>query len=203
LTSLIRGKVRRKTFVAREDLLSHLAEIAERKGFSLYAFVNNIFELVIKAEDAGLNLKRFLDDYTAVKRAKEAGFILWLERLCYVMADIAYERSRNQAVKEWFEAGMWFAKRYILGFEDKCWEEFVRDLKALLWNVQEFEVEQNGDVVTLRVLSPKFTEAYTHLLNAFLEGCISAFGYVVSFKEVYRGRIFLEAIKAGGETERR
>lgn len=45
-----RVKARRKTFVAREDLLDSLAKIAEQKGYSLYAFVNEVFELVLKAE---------------------------------------------------------------------------------------------------------------------------------------------------------
>jgi len=201
LANLAKVKAKRKTFVAREDLLAHLAEIAERKGYSLYALVNDIFELAIRADDAGLNLKSFLDDCMAVKRAKDAGFILCLERLCYVMADMAYERSKSRVIKEWFDAGAWFAKRYIIGGGNDGWEEFIMDLKTLFWNVYEFEVDRKGDVVNIRVLSPKFTEAYTRLLEAFLDGCLNALGYKISFKEVYRGRIFIEAKKVGENAE--
>ncbi|MCX8177296.1 MAG: hypothetical protein N3F10_03245 [Candidatus Bathyarchaeota archaeon] len=203
MASLSKGKAKRKTFVAREDLLDRLAGIAEQKGYSLYAFVNDIFELAVRAEEVGVNLKRFLEDYMAVKRARDAGFILEPERLCYVMADIAYERSRSRVAKEWFESGVWFAKRYILGSGDNCWEDFKRDLKALLWNVQEFEIEQKGDGVSVRVLSPRFSEAYTCLFEAFLEGCLDAFGYKSTVKEVFRGRILLEAAKAGEGAEGR
>lgn len=199
MAGLSRGKVKRKTFVAREDLLDRLAWIAEQKGYSLYALINDIFELVVRAEDAGVNLRRFLEDYVAFKRARDAGFILELERLCYVMADVAYERSKGKVAKEWFDAGVWFAKRYTLGGGNDSWEDFSRDLEALLWNVQEFEVERKGDRVAIRVLSPRFSEAYTCLFEAFLEGCLEGFGYTNIVREVFRGRIFLEAVKRAGE----
>jgi len=202
LAGLGEGKGRRKTFVAREDLLDRLAEIAEQKGYSLYALVNGIFELAVRAEEAGVNLKRFLEDYVAFKRARDAGFILEPERLCYVMADMAYERFKGRIVREWFEAGVWFAKRYVMGGGGDSWEGFRRDLEALLWNVQEFEVERSGDHVAIRILSPRFSEAYTHLFEAFLEGCLEAFGYRNAVREVYRGRIFIKAVKGvGGAAE--
>jgi len=43
------------------------------------------------------------------------------------------------------------------------------------------------------VLSPRFSESYTFLFTRFLEGILEAFGYGVTYKEVGRGNIRLEA----------
>lgn len=196
VSALHKAKVRRKTFVARGDLLERLGKVAEERGSSLYALVNEIFEMFLMAEEADVNFKSVLKDYVAVKRAKDAGFILELESLCYEMADIAYDSARDRTIKSWFEAGVWFAKRYVSGLGGGVlWEDFKRDLEAVLWNAQELEVRRNGDRIFLRVMSPRFTSAYTALLAAFFEGCFSALGYKVDVCEVFRGRILLEAIK--------
>ncbi|MEM2294099.1 MAG: hypothetical protein QXX41_12570 [Nitrososphaerota archaeon] len=189
-----KARVKRKTFAARGDLLDRLGKVASERGYSLYALINEVFEMFLRAEEVNVNFREVLEDYVAVKRAREAGFILELESLCYDMADLAYQGARDEAVKRWFEAGVWFAKRYAAGaVGDGFWEGFERYLKSLLWNVQEFEVEGDGSRVSLRVLSPRFSEAYTILFTAFLEGCLTALGYRSTFREVFRGRIFLEA----------
>jgi len=195
--ALREAKVKRKTFVARGDLLERLSRVAEERGCSLYALVNEIFEMFLMAEEANVNFRSVLEDYVAVKRARDSGFVLELESLCYEMADMAYERARDKAVRSWFEAGVWFAKRYTSGLGgDILWEDFKRDLGVILWNTQELEVKRDGDKVLLRVMSPRFTGAYTVLLASFFEGCLSALGYKIDVREVFKGRILLEAIKA-------
>ncbi|MEM2163911.1 MAG: hypothetical protein QXR62_05770 [Candidatus Bathyarchaeia archaeon] len=191
-----KAKARRRTFVAREDLLERLSGVAQDRGCSLYALINEIFEAFLMAEESNINLRGVLEDYVAFKRARDAGFILELESLCYEMADIAYESARDKAVKSWFEAGVWFAKRYISGLGGAIlWEDFKRDLKVVLWNTQELEVRMDGDRILLRVISPRFTSAYTIFLASFFEGCLSALGYKIDAREVFKGRILLEAVK--------
>lgn len=193
-----KARVKRKTFAARGDLLDRLGRVASDRGYSLYALINEVFEMFLRAEEANVNLREVLEGYVAVKRAKDAGFILELESLCYDMADLAYRSAKSEAIKRWFEAGIWFAKRYITcAAGGVFWESFSRDLRALLWNVHEFEVNGGGDKVSVRVLSPRFPEAYTILFASFLEGCLTALGYKSTFKEVFRGRIFLEAVRVG------
>ena len=47
------GEVR-KTFAARADLLEKLSELAERRGLTLYALVNQLFQLEIEVGGRGL-----------------------------------------------------------------------------------------------------------------------------------------------------
>lgn len=90
------SSTRRKTFVAREDLLARMGSIAKRKGFSLYDTVNEIFELVIQAEDMGIDLRKLFAEKGMLNKARQAGFILRLESLWYDMAEFSYRRAGMQ-----------------------------------------------------------------------------------------------------------
>jgi len=195
-------KVKRKTLFAREDLANRLSIIAKQHGYTLYNLVNEILELAIQAEDAGINLRRIFEESWILKTAKRDGFILGLESLWYDMADMAYEKDKDEAIKRWFEAGVWLAKRYAsAGIEDP-FETFKRNLEAYTWNVPEFTIEKGEKTVSVRIISPRFSESYTILYSAFLEGALEAFGYKTSSKEVSVGVIRLKAVGKEVDVER-
>jgi hypothetical protein len=183
--------------VAREDLLNRMGEVAKERGSSMYELVNETFELVIASQNLGLNLKKVVDSRKRLEDARALGFILGLESLWYEMADLAYEKSKRQAIKSWFDAGVWFATRYVTGDVESPLLEFKNDLAGLIWNVPEFTLENTSDKVSVRVTSPRFTESYTLLFAAFLEGALKAFGYKLDSEDVSRGVIRLEALKEG------
>ena len=191
------GKVKRKTLVAREDLVNRLGLMAKKHGYTLFRLVNEILELVIQAEEEGLNLRRIFEDSRTLKSAKQAGFILGLESLWYDMAELAYGKARRKAVKSWFEAGKWLAKRYATGDAEDPFEAFRNRLEAFTWNAPELSIERSGKEVSIRIVSPRFPESYTVLYTAFLEGALEAFGYQVAEREVSRGNIRLKAVGRG------
>lgn len=181
--------------MAREDLLNRLGEVAKERGSSLYELVNETFELVIASQNLGLNLKKIVDSRKRLEDARALGFILGLESLWYEMADLAYEKAKRQALKSWFDAGVWFATRYVTGDVGAPLLAFKNDLAGLTWNAPEFTLENSSNKVSVRVTSPRFTESYTILFSAFLEGALKAFGYRIDSKDVSRGVIRLEALK--------
>jgi hypothetical protein len=189
--------VKRKTFVAREDLMGRMSEVAKRRGYSLFDLVNEVFELAVEAEDAGFSLRRAVEERGVLKKAVEAGFILGLESLWYDLAELACEKAKRKALKSWFEARVWLAKRYVAGDFEDSFEAFKRDFEAFTWNVPEFSVEKAGDEFSVRVMSPRFSESYTLLFVAFLEGALEAFGCKIVEKEVARGTIRLKAVRGG------
>ena len=191
------GKVKRKTLVAREDLVDRLSEVAKQRGYSLYAIVNEVLELAIKAEETGVDLKRVVEERDILEAAREAGFILGLESLWYEMAELAYEKARSRALKSWFEAGVWLAKRYATSGVEDAFAAFKKDLEAFTWNAPEFTIEKAGEKVSVRIISPRFTESYTVLFTSLLEGALDTFGYKIANKEISRGAIRLEALQGG------
>lgn len=188
-------KVRRKSFAAREDYLNEMNKIAKENDLSLYGFVNQVFALTLRANELGVNLNTLVDSRELLKSAKENGFMLGLERLWYEMAELAYAKSEKESLKSWFDVGVWFAKRYVTGEANEPFEAFKNDLKNFTWNIPELELNKRADAVSVRIMSPRFTEAYTFLFTSFIEGALEAFGYKIDGKEISRGIIRLEAVK--------
>ena len=186
-------KIRRKTFAAREDLIERGSEVAKEKGFSFYAFVNEILQLALQAEEMGVSLRSLIDERGLLKAAKEAGFVLGLETLWYEMADIACDKAKRKAVTCWVEAGAWLAKSYVSGGTKDPFLAFKSDLEAFTWNAAELDVEEGNNEVSIRIISPKFSESYTFLLAAFLESALETFGYTRFNKDVTRGTIRMKA----------
>jgi len=188
--------VRRKTFVAREDLLNRMSEIAKDQGYSLFELVNELFQLAIDSDKLDSNLKRMVEERKLLEDAKSSGFILGLERLWYEMADIAYTKDKTVALKNWFDSGAWFAAHYLTD-RHLTFECFKNDLAAFTWNAPEFELETSGNnKVLVKVTSPRFTEAYTFLFASFLLGALESFGYTPVNKEISRGIIRLDTVRS-------
>jgi hypothetical protein len=190
-------KVRRKSFAAREDYLNEINKIAKESDLSLYGFVNQVFALILRAKEMGVNLNTLVDSREVMKSAKENGFMLGLERLWYEMAELAYTKSEKEALQSWFDTGVWFAKRYVTGDSKEPFELFKTDVQEFTWNIPELKLKNKANKVSVRVVSPRFTEAYTLLFTAFVEGALEAFGYEIDCKEVSRGIIRLEAVRNG------
>jgi hypothetical protein len=176
---------KRKMLAARDDLADQVSEIAASKGFTLFHMLNNMLELAIKANDVGTTLDETVDTYITMKAVKEASFTLILESLLYETAETAYGKAKEKTSKIWFEAGEWVAKQYITrGIEDP-FAVIGRDLKTFSWNIPEFTMDTVKGVISVRVLSPRFSESYTMLLTR----------YIIRHKEVGKGNIRLEATK--------
>ena len=188
-------KVKRKSFAAREDLLDRMNKVAKENDLSLYGFVNEAFELTLKANELGINLRTLNDSREVLKAAMENGYTLGLESLWYEMAELAYAKAKNKTLQTWFDAGVWLAKRYVTGDSNDPFEDFEKDLKDFTWNIPELEVNKKGDKVSVRIVSPRFPESYTLLFTSFFEGALETFGYKIDSKEVSRGIICLEAVK--------
>jgi len=192
---LEKRKIKRKSFAARGDLLDRMNKVAKQGDLSLYKFLNEVFELTLRANKLGVNLSSLIDSRELLKAAMEGGFTLGLESLWYEMAELAYAKAKNESLKSWFDAGVWFAKRYVTGETDDPFEAFKKDLKDFTWNVPELELNKAADTVSVRIVSPRFTEAYTFLFLSFLEGALETFGYKIDSKEISRGIISLEAVR--------
>ena len=187
------AKLGRKTFAAREDLIDRASEVAKQKGFSLYAFVNETLQFTLQAEDMDVSLRSLIEERRMLKAAKEASFVLGLESLWYEMSDIACEKAKRRALNCWVEAGAWLAKRYVSNGVVDPFSAFKRDFEAFTWNASELNNKERKDKVSIRIISPRFSESYTFLLAALLESALKGFGYANFKKDVTRGTIRMTA----------
>lgn len=185
---------KRKTFVAREDLLQQLNEIAKRSGRSLYETVNDVLELSIHASEVGISMRDAIDNRQLIKNAKEKGMVLGLENVWHEMADISYSASKEKSLAVWSGAGKWFAKRYMIEGTDDPFSALKHDLESFVWNVPEFTISRKDREVVVRAISPGFTEAYSSMFLAFLISCLDTLGFEIVEKEASRGSLRLKAI---------
>ena len=183
---------------AREDLADKLSAMASSKGFTISGMVNNLLELAISVEAMGISLDEAVDNYKIIKAVRNASFTLVLESLLYDTSEIAYQKAKDKTLKTWFDAGVWVGTQYLSRGAEDPFTAVKRDLKAFSWNMPEFKMEKQENEASIRVLSPRFSESYTLLFTRFLEGILEAFGYGVTYKEVGRGNIRLEAVKKDG-----
>lgn len=183
---------------ARDDLADRIGKIAEKRGFTLFGMLNDLLDLAIKADRMGISLKDAVDSYELAKEVRDASFTLVLESLLYETAEIAYQRETEKTLQTWFDAGVWIAQRYLArGVKDPL-GAYERELKVFGWNLPGVTMERSDKEVSFRILSPRFSEVYTLLFNNYLQGILDGLGYVVTFNEVGRGNIRLEAVKREG-----
>lgn len=170
-----------------------MSDLAKQKGFTLYDYVNELFQVSIQAEEDGMSLQGIIEDRELLKRAKKAGFILSLQGLWYEMIELAYNSDKTEATRQWSEAGMWLAKRYASsGIADPIMA-FKNDLEAFTWNSPKTSVVRTSKEISISMISPKFSESYTILQGAFLQGALKAFGYQIVQCEIGTGNIRIKA----------
>ncbi len=191
------SSTRRKMLAARADLADRVGKIAQKRGFTLFGMVNDLLDLAIKVDAMGITLNETVDAYKLAREVKDASFTLILESLLYDTTEIAYEKAREKTQKTWHDAGVWIAQRYIArGIKDPL-ETYERELKAFGWNIPSANLERSGQKVSVRILSPRFSDSYTALFNHYLIGVLEGSAFDVTFNEVGRGNIRLEAEKRG------
>jgi hypothetical protein len=169
--------------------------MAEKRGFTLFGMLNDLLDLAIKADSMGISLKEAVDSFELAKEVRDASFTLVLESLLYETAEIAFRSEKEKALQTWFDAGVWIAQRYIARGVDDPLGAYERELKVFGWNIPGVTMERSDKEVSFRILSPRFSETYTLLFNHYLQGIIDGSGYTVTFNEVGRGNIRLEAVK--------
>jgi hypothetical protein len=185
---------KRRTFVAREDLLSQMNDLAKKSGRSMYDVINETFEMTLQANEEGINLRKALNEQGMVKDAHDKGFILNLENLWLDMVEMAYSNSKEKAIKAWSEAGLWFAKRYATQDTNPV-ETFEMDMKRFFWDIPDFEVLARKSEIAVRALNPKFTESHAALFAAFIEGSLQAMNFTIQSREVSNGSVRITGLR--------
>ncbi len=196
-----KSNIRRKTFVAREDLLDCIVDIAKEQGCSQFELINDVLQSAIDADKLNFSLKRIVEERKILETAKVSGFVLCLERLLYDMADVSYKKDKRAALKNWFETGIWFATRYTTDNDAKTqpFDKFKDELTTFAWNAPEFKFELSGAKMYIKVTSPRFTESYTYFFASFLVGAMKTFGYTkLANQEISRGVIRIDVERNGG-----
>jgi hypothetical protein len=190
------GEVR-KTFAARADLLEKLSELAERRGLTLYALVNQLFQLEIEVGDRGVDLRRVVEEWGEWVRVRNSGFmpvpaILWGDLVKEV-----YERSGEEwLVARCREVGGWLVKKLVSSGANPL-QELEHLTRLLAPNSPELTFEARSENVRVLVMNPKLTKPHAAVLASIIEGALINLGYERLVKEVDEGFLRVEGWRAG------
>ena len=192
--------LKRKMLAAREDLVNEVIEVANKRGFTLYALTNEALQRVIEADRMGLSLSEVADECKVLDAAKRGGFVLVPEMLLYEVLEKTYKEMRDWMTKVWAESGEWFGKYYSFKNPENNIDILRRDICSLFWNVGEFSINKNeNSELSVKCIGSRFPESYAAFLSAFLEGAFNALGYRCVEKHIAKGFVNLkfEALKEG------
>ncbi len=179
---------------AEEDLANKVAQLAERRGLTVYQTVNDILEQALRAEESGMSLKEAVDRRGDMDRARDMGLTFAVEPLYYRIVDLAYAQNKEKVVELWREMGLWYGKY----FKGKPGEPVKALTDALRFMTQgsQFSVEKGkGEDLTISCVSERYTEGYTLAFTAFIKSALGVLGYRVLENEGSRGIIRVKVVK--------
>ena len=193
---MVLGEEVRKTFAARADLLEKLSELAERRGLTLYALVNRLFQLEIEVSGRGVDLRRVVEEWKEWVRVKNSGFmpvpaILWGDLVKEV-----YEKSGEEwLVVRCREVGDWLVKKLASSGVNPL-QELEYLVRLLTSNSPELTFEARSENVRVWVMNPRLTKPQAVVLASIIEGALTTLGYVRLVKEVDEGFLRVEGWRA-------
>jgi hypothetical protein len=185
---------KRKMLAAEEDLANRVAQLAEKRGLTVYQTVNDILEQAIRAEDSGLSLKDAVDRRRDMDLAREMGLTFTVEHLYYQVVDLAYKQDKRKVMDLWQEMGLWYGK-YFKGKGNDAIKSLTEALNYLTRGSQFTMERGKGDELTVSCISERYSRGYTEAFAAFITSAFNVLGYKVLENEAHQGIIRLRLSK--------
>jgi len=183
----------KKLILVPSDLLARLMEISNREGKTFYGFVSEIFEQALRVYESECSLQDVVDFYELMETQRASGAVITpVDVLSYLIGKL-YPSEREEMLKKWHESGQWYGKYLLTRFHDRNQvKTFGEILEASRWDLKEVHVEDDGEVVKLRCVSPLLPFENTELLVKFVEGVMRSLGYKTTKEDYLKGIILLE-----------
>lgn len=173
---------------AEEDLANKVAEIAAKRGLTVYQTVNDILEQALRAEESGLNIREALNEHDSMQRARELGLTFTVEHLYYQVVESAYGGSRDKIRDLYRDMGFWYGKYFKTRSDDPL--KALNDALTYLTVGSQLTVEKGrGEELTVNLVSEKFSRGYTEVFATFLEAAYGVLGYTAKSSDNGRGMI--------------
>ena len=179
---------------AEEDVANKVAELAAKKGLTVYQTVNDILEQALRAEETGLNLKEVVDRSDSMRKAHDLGLTFTVEHLYYQVVDAAYKNDKGAITDLYRDMGFWYGKYFKTRGNDPL--KALNEALEFLTYGSQLKIEKGSDEdLRVNCISEKYSVGYTKAFSVFLESAYSVLGYKITESEVSRGIIKLRLEK--------
>ncbi|MGC8631154.1 MAG: hypothetical protein ACP5T2_01825 [Thermoprotei archaeon] len=158
--------MKRKLMAARADLVERMADLAKRKGATLYSYTNEILEGVLSLEG-----EKSFQDYVEFNSALELAKTLGL-----VLAPLSLW-SKSENLQDEAENLGTNAAIYIKNKEPdpkKAVDVFLRNLS---WNASLFSIRFEEYSARLEIVGRMMTDEQMEFILSVARGALNALGY--------------------------
>jgi len=181
----------RKLIAADDQLVAKLMAISNQDGKTFYAYVNDIFQEILRIRGLGRTLQEIVEFYELMQTQKISGAVLIpMEALEHISNNLGKE-EKNKLGELWYAAGQWYGKYLTSRFPNETLEALGRLLTLSRGELTEVQIV-NGDPVRVRCASPLISMDYTFLLKRYVEGAVNSLGYETTRDEYMKGLVLLE-----------
>ena len=186
-------KVGRKLVAVRSDLVQEIIRMANRKGRTVYSFVNEVVEQAIKAEAMGTSLKEIMELHEFLELERKAGGTIIKRDIMSYLIQKVYPQEKENLLEKWYDSGVWYGKYLLIKFDKENLLEILQKLfHSLAWDVTDISILTKKDSLHLRCVTIEHrTIEQTELFTAFLEGVMHSLGYETVEKDFLKGLILL------------
>ncbi|MDK6027828.1 hypothetical protein QPL79_00395 [Ignisphaera sp. 4213-co] len=188
---------KRKVLVAREDLVNSLSLVAKKRGSTLYSLTNEIIEQALRAESMGVTLRDVLDTYEVLKANRSAGQMLVPIDVLIAIVSKLTPRDLEEIEKLWKEAGRWYGEYVTIRFREdfRDAQSLEKILKEIRWEFVDLVIQNEGNGMRVRCVSPQIPVELMKLISMFIEGFLEALAYKVERRNIFKGILDIYATK--------
>jgi len=185
-----KSKGKRLLYIS-EDIIKEILEISRRRGQSISNFAEETLKLAVRTNHLGYTPEKTADLLEIMQTMKIFGGAFVPQNVLNYLTSMACEAGKEQLQAIWYESGRLHGRYLKEKFEDPV-KAFKNFLEVARWNLNEVQVEMNGDTVKVRCISTVMTAEETEMLSKFIEGAMHSMEYETEKSDCLKGMIFIE-----------
>ncbi|NHI91048.1 MAG: hypothetical protein EAX96_01010 [Candidatus Lokiarchaeota archaeon] len=176
----------RKTIAINKEIAQKINEIAKKRGKTTYAFLNEILEAAILAEDLDLDCKEVIKTSYNIQVIRDADLSYVPRSLYNLLMELVYPEQKSMIIEKTLEFGKWLGSYSKVRFAGKELDTVINILDSLYSRTEEkynINIKNDKELIFQRyTLFPNVnrldSETYIY------EGLFSEFGYKLKSRKV-------------------
>ena len=176
----------RKTVAINKEIARKINEIAKKKGKTTYAFLNEILESAIMAEDLDLDCRNVLKTSYDLKILRDADLTYEPRPLYNLLIELSYDEHKEKLIKKSLEFGKWLVSFSKVRFAGKELDIIISTLDSLYSRSEEkynINFQDDNQLIFQRISA--FPQKKRLDIESYIyEGLFSEFGYKLKSRKV-------------------
>ena len=176
----------RKTIAINKDIAQKINEIAKKKGKTTYAFMNEILESAILAEELDLDCREVLKTAYDLEILRDADLIYVSRSIYYLLVELSYPDHKYDLIEKSLEYGKWLGSYSKVRFAEKELNIIKSTLDSLYSRSEEkYSINfQEEELLIFQRYSVFQQHKRLELESYIYEGLFSEFGYELQGRKV-------------------